>query len=335
MKLKCKAPMRIDLAGGTLDIAPLYLFEEGSMTINAAITIYSEVEVETREYGGVTIISDDLGEEVSAPDASSLDPAAGLDLLARIVRFYNPPQSMVIRTRNNVHKGSGLGASSSLLVALSHAMNRLIGEKYNPEQIINFGADLEAQTIRVPTGKQDYYSATYGGLSAIRWGVGGGCREQLAASEEALAALESRLLVTFAGAPRFSGGSNWHMLRAYIDQEPQTVRNVGVIKRTAAEMRECLLSGNLERFGLLLGEEWANRKGLAEGVTNEQIDMYIDCAEKAGAVSSKICGAGGGGCMVSFCKEGAKAGVAEALSKAGAEVLDCGISRNGVVVAEA
>lgn len=333
MKLKCKAPMRIDLAGGTLDIAPLYLFEEGAMTINAAITIYSEVEVETGGEG-VRIISEDLGEEISAGSAAELDPAAGLDLLARIVRFYNPVGGLVVRTRNNVHKGSGLGASSSLLVALSHAMNHLCGGKYDREQIINFGADLEAQTIRVPTGKQDYYSATYGSLSAIKFGVGGGEREAVTDDESIITALESRLVVTFAGAPRFSGSSNWHMLRAYIDGEEKTVRNVGVIKRTAVAMRDCLRKGDLETFGKLLGEEWENRKGLAAGVTNETIDKYIDCAARAGAVASKICGAGGGGCMVSFCREGAAEGVRAALTDAGAEALNCGISRLGVTVEE-
>ena len=332
MKLHGTAPMRADLAGGTLDIYPLYVFLGGAMTLNTAIALTSEVWLETTGGTGIKIISEDLGEEVSAPDAASLDPAKGLDLLARIVRFYNPETGCEIRTKNNVPKGSGLGASSSLLICLSHVMNELTGRRFSAEKIIDIGANLEAQTIRIPTGKQDYYSATYGGVSTIWFDVDGGRREPLISDEGFIKELEERLVITFAGKPRFSGLSNWNMTKAYIDGEPRTVRNFEQIKKTAMEMRECFRGGDLEGFGRLLGVEWENRKGLAEGVTNERIDAMMEAAAGAGAVSSKICGAGGGGCMVSFCGAGAKAAVSKALTAAGADVLDCGISREGVKV---
>jgi D-glycero-alpha-D-manno-heptose-7-phosphate kinase len=334
MIIHSKAPMRTDLAGGTLDIYPLYLFTEGGITVNAAVTIWSEATVETRSDSEIHIIAEDINEEVIAKDADALEVGGKLDLLVRLVKFYRPATGVNVRTRNNVPKGSGLGASSSLLIALSHALNTLNGNQYTAEDIILFGSGLEAQTIRVPTGKQDYYSATYGGLSAIWFDVRGARREQIVRSEAILSEIESRFVVSFAGEPRFSGANNWKMTRAYIDGEAQSVRNIMRIKQTAVAMRQSLMKGNLDAFGSLLGEEWENRKGLAEGVTNEDIDSMMEKAAAAGAITSKICGAGGGGSMISFCKPGAKAAVSAALRDAGAIVFDCSISRHGVEVTE-
>jgi len=332
MKIHSRAPMRTDLAGGTLDIYPLYLFTEGGLTVNAAVTIWSEATVETRSDSEIHIVAEDINEEVVAKDADALEVGGKLDLLARLVKFYRPATGVNVRTRNNVPKGSGLGASSSLLIALSHALNELNGKPHSAEDIIQYGSCLEAQTIRVPTGKQDYYSATYGGLSAIWFDVTGARREEIVRTETILSELESRLVVSFAGEPRFSGASNWKMFRAYVDGEEHSVRNIKRIKDTAVAMRQALMKGNLDAFGVLLGEEWENRKGLAEGVTNEDIDAMMSKAAAAGAITSKICGAGGGGSMISFCKPGAKAAVSDALRGAGALVFDCSISRNGVQV---
>lgn len=332
MMVKSTAPMRADLAGGTLDIYPLYLFTEGGLTVNMAITLMSEATVETRDDSKIHIVAEDLGEEMTAPDADSLELGGKLDLLARLVKFYKPPCGVNVRTKNKVPKGSGLGASSSLLIALSHALNHLLENKYSAEDIINYGANLEAQTIRIPTGKQDYYSATYGGVSVIRFDVRGARREELVKSNSILTALEDRLVISFAGEPRASATSNWKMYRNYVDGEEKTVRNIYRIKQTAVAMKQALTKGNLDVFGQLLAEEWENRKGLAEGVSNEEIESMMAAAARAGAVSNKICGAGGGGSMISFCEPGAKPSVAKALREAGAMVYDCGIARKGVEV---
>jgi D-glycero-alpha-D-manno-heptose-7-phosphate kinase len=332
MMVKSTAPMRVDLAGGTLDIYPLYLFTEGGLTVNAAITLMSEVTIETRDDLRVHIVADDLGEEMSAPDAGSLELGGKLDLLARLVKFYDPPCGVNVHTKNDVPKGSGLGASSSLLIALSHALNRLLDDRHSAEDIINFGANLEAQTIRIPTGKQDYYSATYGGISVIWFDVRGARREELVKSNSILAALEERLVITFAGEPRASATSNWKMYRNYVDGEARTVHNIQQIKQTALAMKQALSKGNLDVFGQLLAEEWENRKGLADGVSNDEIEAMMAAAKKAGAVSNKICGAGGGGSMISFCEPGTKQSVEKALRDAGAMVYGCGIARRGVEV---
>lgn len=233
---------------------------------------------------------------------------------------------------NRAPRGSGLGASSSLLIALSGAMNALNRSGHDPEAIITFGADLEAQNIRIPTGKQDYYAAMYGGVNAIWFDVGGNRVERLMVDEAAVHTLETRLILSFTGISHFSGATNWDMLRNYIEGSGDTRQRMAGIKQTALAMREALQAGDFTAFASVLNEEWQNRRGLAEGVSTPEIDRMMAAARGAGAVASKICGAGGGGCMISFAAEGRQPAVIAALEAEGARHIPYRISRAGLEV---
>jgi D-glycero-alpha-D-manno-heptose-7-phosphate kinase len=111
------------------------------------------------------------------------------------------------------------------------------------------------------------------------------------------------------------------MMKRYIEQSGDTVRQLRRIKETAIQMREALAGEKLDQVGVLLGQEWLNRKELAQGVSNARIDSLMAAARSGGALASKICGAGGGGCMITFVKPGRKEAVARALQQAGATVL--------------
>jgi D-glycero-alpha-D-manno-heptose-7-phosphate kinase len=332
MLIKATAPMRADLAGGTLDIFPLHVFMHRAVSVNVSLTLASEVTIEPRTDGRIVIISDDLKTEQSAPDAASLDPDGPLGFLARIVRFYPPSQGMAMHTKNNVPKGSGLGASSTLLIAVSHALQALNGTSHTKDQLIDMGCNIEAEFIQVPAGKQDHFGATYGGLSAIHFEHTGNRHERISDDEDFLCDLDARLVFTFAGAPRFSGGSNWNMFKAYVDGDKQARENLDTIKRIADHMLAALRARDLDAFARLLDEEWQHRRNIAPGVSTPQIEKMMDAARGAGALASKICGAGGGGCMVTVAPPEKRAAVQRALSEAGAMVLDCNIARTGVTV---
>lgn len=324
--------MRADLAGGTLDIYPLHVFLGSAVTVNVALTLTSEVSIETLETPAVTIISDDLEIEQTAPDAASLDPRGPLGFIAGIVKFYKPGCGLVVRTLNNVPKGSGLGASSTLLIALSHALNKLNGSALTSEEIINIGANIEAEYIQVPTGKQDYFSASYGGLSAIYFQHDRNRHEHISSDEKFLSKMDERMVISFAGAPRFSGASNWNMTKAFIDGDPQARGSLEKIKSIALDMRAALAAQDFDAFARLLSAEWEHRRNIAEGVSTPEIERMMAAAAGAGAKASKVCGAGGGGCMITLSEPGAKNDVRAALASAGAQVLDCSISRWGVRV---
>ena len=332
MIIEATTPNRVDLAGGTLDIFPLYIFEDFGLTINMAVDLTSQVWLEQIPEKKVVIYAKDLGFSTEAASASELPLGGPLDFLARVTRFYNPPPGWKISTKNNVRKGSGLGASSALLIALSGALNHIREKKYSPLEIIDIGANLEAQSIGTMTGKQDYFPATFGGLSAIWFDVTGARREELVTDASLLDELNRKLVLTFAGEPRFSGLTNWAMVKNYLDGNQKTVAKMHAIKEIALEMYAALKKGDLLGFGRSLRKEWENRRDLAEGVTNPTIDRTIENARNCGAIASKLCGAGGGGCMITFVEPDKRDAVIASLVNDGAELFDYRISKQGLTI---
>ncbi|MFN3650467.1 MAG: hypothetical protein ACK47B_12890 [Armatimonadota bacterium] len=326
MYVEAIAPGRIDLAGATLDIYPLYLFEEGGITVNMGIDVSSRVRLTPREDRKIRIRSVDTGLEQTAPELASLELGGPLDLVARLLKFYAPTTGLDVETENRAPKGSGLGASSSLLIAMSGALNELLGTDLDGETIIRYGADLEAQNIRIPTGKQDYYAAYYGGVNAIHWGIRRNEVRKLVVSEECIRTLEDRLILCFTGISHFSGATNWDMLRNYIENTGTTRGAMRTINETAHAMAEVLQNADFDGFARVLNQEWEHRRSLAEGVSTPEIDAMIAAASEAGAIAAKVCGAGGGGCMVTFVREGAQEAVRAALKEHGATIMPYRIS---------
>jgi D-glycero-alpha-D-manno-heptose-7-phosphate kinase len=321
MKIEARAPTRIDLAGGTLDLSPIYLFVEGGLTVNCAIDMCCAVSLEPRDDRQIHLKSIDLRTEERYEDVNSISTDGALGIVSRAIKFFQPAAGLNVTTENNVKQGSGLGASSSLLMAVLSGLNALTSSDYSLERLIDLAADLEAQCIRVPTGKQDYFAAAFGGVNALWFDVGGCKREPLLLNEVEMHELEERLILSFTGAPRFSGATNWNMIRNYIEDNPGTIAGMRRIKETAMAMRACMRERNWKDLPRILDEEWRNRRTLAEGVTNETVETVMNAALNAGALANKLCGAGGGGCMISCIEPESRTAVEEAITAAGAEVL--------------
>lgn len=334
MTLVSSAPTRIDMAGGTLDIFPLYIFLGGGITVNAAIDLRSNVKVRTFEGTEISIRSIDMEKQISAPSLDELTPGGALDLIIRAIRFFSPKMGLEVVTESRAPKGSGLGASSSLLVALTGILARITGVDAPIPTLIDWCANIEAQSLGIPTGKQDYYAAFFGGLSSIFFEIRGTRLEQLSLSPRFLTELKERTILSFTGVSHFSGTNNWNMMKRFIDKEDNTVENLERIGRTAARMRMALLREDFEEVAAALNEEWENRRLLAEGVSTRKIDSLMEVAQRYGALASKICGAGGGGCMVTLTRPGRKEQVACELERCGARVLDFSLDAKGLETKE-
>ena len=166
MKIVSRAPCRVDLAGGTLDIWPLYLFHNGAVTVNIAVDRYTTCTIETRSMPEIRIESRDLG---SSETFSSIGELAGvkrpkLPLAWHLLRFFEPRQGLCLSTDSEAPAGAGISGSSALMIATASALNRLVSGGYGLEKIREIAQNVEAQIIRVPTGIQDYYPAMYGGV---------------------------------------------------------------------------------------------------------------------------------------------------------------------------
>jgi D-glycero-alpha-D-manno-heptose-7-phosphate kinase len=335
MKITARAPMRIDLAGGTLDVYPLYVFEDGGLTVNAAIDVMASATVETRYDSRLRIHSVDLGIVEEIPSVDEMAVGTPLDLVRRALAYYRPPMGLDIAVRSEAPKGSGLGASSALLMALSVCLNEVSGKGLTPAQIIDVGANIEAQVIGIPTGKQDYFPPMFGGVSSIAFGLDGWQLETLsgeAGRPGLIQALNDRLVVSYTEISHSSAVTNWAMLRRYIENEGDSVARIREIKEIAVAMRAALAEGDMAELAHLLDREWQLRRGLAEGVSTPKIEEIMAAAAGAGALASKICGAGGGGCLVTIAEPDALPAVREALAGAGARVMPARVVDTGVRV---
>ena len=322
------APTRIDLAGGTLDIWPLYLFHEGALTLNAAISLRARAEIEERRDGRVEIRSIDADRTISAARWSDLDGAGDLPLLALLARHYRLDNA-TLTTRGESPAGAGIAGSSALTIAVAAALAKWTTGSVEPERLMQVAMNVECQAIRVPTGVQDYRPALYGGIAAIELQPEGIRRVALGVDPSEL---ERRIVLAYTGAPRNSGTNNWDITKRHVDGDPHTFDCFERIRDTAVAMRQALEGGHWDQVGRQIETEWENRKRLAPGVTTATIDGLIERAKRAGATAAKVCGAGGGGCLFCYGPPDVRPAVAAALAEGGARVLEYRIECEGLRV---
>lgn len=329
MRLHAAAPTRIDLAGGTLDIWPLYLLHPGSLTLNVAITRFAHCVIETRRDAKIVLLSRDSGERAAFSSLAALQKAKRprLPLLAHVTSHFAARSGLNVTTWSEVPAGAGLGGSSAMAVALAHALARLTGRRLSRQQLVALVRDLEVRVLEVPTGEQDSYAAAYGGLSAIHLVPGGTWREPLPAD---LRALEKRLLLAYTGKPRRSGINNWEVMKARLEGKRALLQNFDQLARISQELCLALRAGNWPCVGSLISAEWETRRRNSPNISTPGIGRLVRAARRAGAPAAKVCGAGGGGCVVFFCPPEKRPGVARALLDAGAAVLPFRIAARGV-----
>jgi len=326
VRIASSAPTRIDLAGGTIDIWPLYLFHPGASTLNAAISLRAHVEIESRMDGGIELRSIDTNRTVRAPRWAELDGDGDLALLAHIARHYRLDNA-TLTTRGESPAGAGIAGSSALTIAVCGALARWTGASCEPDQLLQIAMNCECQTIKVPTGVQDYRPALYGGIAAIELGVAGITRVGLDVDP---LELESRIVLAYTGAPRNSGTNNWEITKRHTDGDRHVFDCFERIRDTAAAMRVALERSDWDEVGRQIAIEWDNRKRLAPGVTTAVIDDLISRARAAGATAAKVCGAGGGGCLFCYGPPQARSRIAHALAAGGARLLDYRVDIEGL-----
>jgi D-glycero-alpha-D-manno-heptose-7-phosphate kinase len=331
LRIAAQAPTRIDLAGGTLDIWPIYLFHPGAVTINCAITRYASCVIETapRASRQITLISQDTHRSESFSSLAALEaaPHYKLPLLAQMLKIFRPQGGLTVTTNSEAPAGAGISGSSALAVALCAALSRLTRKRLGPIDWIHISRDAEAIVIRVPTGTQDHYPAAFGGVSAIHLEPGGERREILACDVDEL---ERRLVLCYTGKPRQSGINNWEVFKRHIENDRRVQSNLAQIASVARQVHAALMRNNWNEVGRLMREEWAFRRRNLRTISTPVIDRIIAGARRHGALGGKVCGAGGGGCVALLIEPEFRARVESAVTAAGGELLPMEIDRRGV-----
>jgi D-glycero-alpha-D-manno-heptose-7-phosphate kinase len=334
LRIEARAPTRIDLAGGTLDIWPLYLFHPGALTVNCAITRYASCVIETQSgrgdgRGSIRLVSRDTKREESFPSLAALERGRSyrLPLLAHLVRFFRPRVGLTLTTDSQAPAGAGIGGSSAMAVAICAALDRLTGAALHLEDWIHISRDAEAIVIRVPTGTQDHYPPAFGGASAIHLEPGGERREEVGCD---LDELERRLVLCYTGKPKQHGINNWEVFARHIRGDKRVFRNLARIADVARRLFAALNRNDWKETGGLIREEWAFRRRNLPTISTPVVDRVIAAARRQGALGGKVCGAGGGGCVVLLIDPAARARVEAAVTANGGELLPHGIDREGV-----
>lgn len=332
MIITSSAPTRVDLAGGTIDIPPLFLFHEGAATVNFAIDLMARCRIETRSDDRIILRSVDQNEfvETSVGDIAGLKNERRLELLSKLVYFFKPEVGFEMTTESEAPAGAGLAGSSTLNIACIGALNRLVGDRFREDQFIGLAANVECQVIRVPTGFQDYYSAQFGGAACIHFGPAGISREVLDIDADEL---EKRIAICYTGEPRNSGINNWEMTKRHIDGDPEIFAIFEGIRDSALSARSALLARDWEALGEILAAAHPQRKRLAANIATPHMNRIISTALENGAIAPKVCGAGGGGCIAFLCQPGRRADVEAALARVkGAQIIDWKLQYSGLVV---
>ncbi len=319
------------MAGGTLDIWPLYLYHANAVTVNFAVDRYASCVIEARNDSKIVLRSQDLAGEETFDSLDTLRNAKKykLPLLAYVVKYFAPLTGIELSTNSEAPAGAGISGSSTLIIALSSALNKLTGAGWTLEKLREIAQNIEAQIIRVPTGAQDYYPAMYGGVGAIELSEAGILRKPVNVDLEDL---NSRIVLAYTGEPRNSGINNWEVTKAHIDGNKAVQRNFDRIAAISYAMRAALERADWIEVARLLREEWLNRKRNAPGITTPLIDRLVEVTRRAGSAGAKVCGAGGGGCVLFLVQPDRKARVSEALEREGASVLPVKVAPRGVQV---
>jgi D-glycero-alpha-D-manno-heptose-7-phosphate kinase len=336
MPLRARAPTRIDLSGGTLDLWPLFLLVQPAATVNLAIDRYTSVTVEPsaddRWHVQRRDSEADADRGIAADTPEELFEAKGAEIAGALIRFFRPERPLRLTTHSEAPPQAGLGASSSLGIAISGVLNALTGFRYAAEDLIAIVRDAEVEVLRTITGAQDHYPPVYGGANCLWWGKVSHRREALPVDS---GAFEKRFLLAYSHQPHRSGATNWEVVKRFLDGDPEARTALEKSGRTAVLVRDAIADGDLDRVAELVGEDWDARRAMAPAVSSPELETIIESAREAGAISGKACGAGGGGCIVFGIPEGKgkRDEVAHAIERAGGSILDYHLVDSGLELA--
>ncbi len=327
MIFRSKAPLRIGLAGGGTDVSP-YSDLYGGAILNATLSLYANATIEQIEENKIILDAIDRNEIEEYDWATSLPINGKLDLLKgvynRIQKDYGiKQQGFRLSTYVDAPAGSGLGTSSTLVVAIIGAFVEMLRLPLGEYDIAHYAYDIERNDLGLAGGKQDQYAATFGGVNFMEFYEGDKVIvNPLRVKEQHLFELENNLLLYYTSTSRESAEIIKKQSKNVTDNKEKSIEAMHQLKQQAQMMKEALLKGKLNEIGEILDFGFLQKRQMAEGISNQFMDDIYESAKQAGATGGKISGAGGGGFMIFYCPANTKYNVIKALENFG------GIYRN-------
>jgi D-glycero-alpha-D-manno-heptose-7-phosphate kinase len=334
MIIRSKAPLRLGFAGGGSDVSPfsdLY----GGLILNATINLYAYCTIEETNNGKIEIIATDLNQNSVFDSEKELPVNGVLDLhkgvYNRVIKDFDiNPLSFRITTYSDAPAGSGLGSSSTMVVCILKAFVEWLNLPMGDYEIARLAYEIERKDLGLSGGKQDQYAAAFGGFNFMEF-----LKDDLVivnplrVKRWIVDELESSIVLYYTGASRSSA--------AIIDEQKKNTSSGNTIvieamhniKQSAIDMKMALLKGDIHTFAKILGEGWENKKKMASAITNPIIQQAFDVAIRAGAISGKVSGAGGGGFIIFMVEPTKKLQVTNALNQLAGRVIGFQFSEGG------
>lgn len=333
--IRARAPLRLGLAGGGSDVSP-YCDVHGGYILNATIHRYAYAVVKPLKEPSVRFVATDLQRNYSAPVGTQLELDGEMDLhkavYKEIMQRYNgdEPIPLEMSTFCDAPAGSGLGSSSTLVVAMIRALAELLNLPLDDYALAQLAFQIERVNCGLQGGRQDQYSATFGGFNFMEFYADErAVINQLRIKDWIASELEASLLLFYTGVSRESA-------RIIADQSNNmkvgavdAVEAMHAIKREAIVMKECLLKGDFEGIVDSMRDGWENKKRSAKTVSNPRIDECYNAAIDAGALAGKVSGAGGGGFMMFFVPPERRMDVIRTLDHLDGQVSNCHFAEHG------
>ncbi len=329
MVIRGRAPLRISFGGGGTDVAP-FCDEQGGAIIGSTINKYAYCSIVPREDDQIIVHSLDYDMTVKYNTNENYVYDGKLDLVKAALKAMDIRQGCEVFLQCDAPPGSGLGTSSTIMVALLSAMARWKGISMDSYALADLAYQVEREDLKIDGGYQDQYLAAFGGFNFIEFhGRNNVVVNPLRIRKEILNELQYNLLLCYTGKIHVSANIIKDQVENYTKEEP--FRAMCEVKALAYAMKDELLKGNLLTFGKLLDYGWQSKKKMSDKITNPQVDALYEEAKKAGAVGGKLLGAGGGGYLLIYCPYNAKHEVAAHLEAAGGQLADWNFELRGAL----
>jgi D-glycero-alpha-D-manno-heptose-7-phosphate kinase len=322
MIIRSKAPLRLGLAGGGSDVSP-YSDIYGGAILNATVNMYAYASIKPTSDEKIVINSLDKNKKLEFNSVEKIEIDGCLDLVKgiynRIVsEFTKKPLSFELTTSADAPPGSGLGTSSTLVVAILGAFTEWLQLPLGEYDLAKLAYEIERVDLGMAGGKQDQYAATFGGVNFMEFYENDKVIvNPLRVNESILNELAINLILYNTETSRLSSTIIEAQSKNVIEKNPEPIEAMHKLKEQAVMMKEAVLKGELDKIGDILNFGWQNKKKMAAGISNELIDNIYDTAVNNGATGGKISGAGGGGFMIFYCPNNTRFRVIEALKQFG------------------
>lgn len=335
MIYRSKAPLRIGLAGGGTDVSP-YSDEFGGAILNATISLSAHASIEPLDEPIIIVEALDRKELQQFDLSTSLPIDGTLDLLKGVYNriqkdFSFPLKGFRLSTYVDAPAGSGLGTSSTLVVAILGAFVEMLKLPLGDYDIAHLAYQIERVDLQLAGGKQDQYAATFGGVNFMEFYDGDKVIvNPLRIRPEYLHELGNNLVLYFTDTSRESAAIINEQVKNVQNKNEKSIEAMHQLKEQAKMMKEALLKGKLNDFGAILDFGFQQKRLMAHNISNSSIEVIYDAAKKAGATGGKISGAGGGGFMIFYCPGNNRYKVTEVLKNFGGEIKNYTFTKYGL-----